>query len=252
MRIISGMHRSGTSLVARLAYEAGAPMGKLEEFYRPDKWNPEGYYEFPEIHAINMPLINGPWRKLAYFHLPSTRTLLRRASRRESEIRRAVGLYQGMVLKETRFCLTLPAWQEYGASIDAVIFCLRDPIQVACSLRRRNKIPLSLGMKLWVLHNQRLLENCDAVPITFVYYNDLLDQRACTGEIRRMFAALRLEVGDEAIESFQSKVVKPGMNHHPRIEYPYPEAVRRLWDALRQRHAAQLRSTSGDPSRVER
>ncbi len=60
MKIISGMHRSGTSLVARLFFEGGANMGNPLEFYRSDKWNTDGYFEQPDIHSINMPLINGP------------------------------------------------------------------------------------------------------------------------------------------------------------------------------------------------
>ena len=86
MRIITGMHRSGTSLVARLFYEFGADMGTPEYFYRPDKWNPEGYFEQPDIHAINMPLINGPWWKLAYFWLPSTKRKKPSLSRNRSSL----------------------------------------------------------------------------------------------------------------------------------------------------------------------
>ena len=42
MKIITGMHRSGTSLVAQIAHRAGAEMGDPETFYRPDRWNPDG------------------------------------------------------------------------------------------------------------------------------------------------------------------------------------------------------------------
>ena len=67
MKLIAGMHRSGTSLVARLAFELGADFGDPETFYRPDRWNPDGYFEQIDIHAINMPLINGPLWKFSLF-----------------------------------------------------------------------------------------------------------------------------------------------------------------------------------------
>ena len=102
MRIISGMHRSGTSLVARLFFEAGADLGDPATFYPPDRWNPGGYFEQPAIHAINMPLINGPFWKFAYFRLPSTRTILRRARRKSDAIAAAALAYRGRVVKETR------------------------------------------------------------------------------------------------------------------------------------------------------
>jgi hypothetical protein len=128
LRIITGMHRSGTSLIAQLFYRAGADMGDPDTFYRPDRWNPEGYFEQPTIHAINMPLINGMWGKLAYFRLPSTETILRRAERREEQIKNTASQYEGKVIKETRFCLTLPAWLKYGATVNKVLICLREPI----------------------------------------------------------------------------------------------------------------------------
>lgn len=79
-------------------------MGDPATFYRPDKWNPEGYYEQPDIHAINMPLINGPWWKFAYYRLPLTDTILRRAVRFEEQIRKTAEAYRRRVVKETRYC----------------------------------------------------------------------------------------------------------------------------------------------------
>ena len=111
MRIITGMHRSGTSLVARLFHESGADLGDVRTFYPPDKWNPDGYYEQLDVHDINIPLINGALGKLSYFCLPSSKTILRRArpSAMDCKIRNAIAQYQNRFVKETRFCLTLPA-----------------------------------------------------------------------------------------------------------------------------------------------
>jgi len=67
MKIITGMHRSGTSLVARLFFEAGADLGDPTTFYRPDRWNPDGYYEQPEIHGLNMKLTEGWLWKFVFF-----------------------------------------------------------------------------------------------------------------------------------------------------------------------------------------
>ena len=66
MHIITGMHRSGTSLVARIFHLMGANLGDEDTFYQPDMWNPEGYFEQPDIHSINMPLVNGIFWKFSY------------------------------------------------------------------------------------------------------------------------------------------------------------------------------------------
>ncbi len=136
MKLILGMHRSGTSLMARLAMEAGGDLGDPNTFYSGDKWNPDGYFEQVDIHKVNMPLINGPWGKFAYFKLPSTETILSRSEKLASLIAEYGKKYEGKVIKETRFCLTLPAWQKHGANIEKVLVCLRHPSEVAGSIKK--------------------------------------------------------------------------------------------------------------------
>lgn len=233
------MHRSGTSLVARLFHEAGADMGDPATFYRPDQWNPDGYFEQPDIHAINMPLINGPWGRLAYLRPPAPGTIMRRAARRADQIRQTAAAFKGKVLKETRFCLTLPAWVAHGAHVDAVLVCLREPIQVAHSLRKRNRISLRRGLGLWHLHIERLLANTAALPVWFVSYHQLLDPSTFTTEMQPAFRFCALDPDPASLERLRDHVVKPGMNHHPDTDYPYPPAVATLWDEVRRRHEAQ-------------
>src|SRR5262245_2065716 len=98
MKLITGMRRSGPSLVARLFYEAGADLGAPGTFYRPDRWNPDGYFEQREIQGVNMKLIHGMLWKLAYFRLPSTETIRRRAERARAELRRLAQKYAGKVV----------------------------------------------------------------------------------------------------------------------------------------------------------
>ena len=55
--------------MAQVYNEAGFDLGCPDDFYAADKWNVDGYFEQPEIHAVNMPLINGPFGKLSYFRV---------------------------------------------------------------------------------------------------------------------------------------------------------------------------------------
>ncbi len=61
MKIITGMHRSASSLVSRLFFEAGADFGPTETMYDANKWNPDGYYEQVDFHTVNIPIVNGPF-----------------------------------------------------------------------------------------------------------------------------------------------------------------------------------------------
>ena len=225
--------------MARLFYEAGADMGDPQTFYRPDRWNPEGYFEQPDIHAINMPLINGPWWKFAYYHLPSTQTILKRAEKRQDQIRETARAYDAKVIKETRFCLTLPAWLKYGATVDRILICLRDPIQVARSIQKRNITIIGHGYYLWRLHNMRILENAGDIPVWFINYRDLLDPDTQIGEITEAFRFMGYDFSEERIRELAQMCVKPSMNHNPEASVSYPPKIQSLWDTLLQRHADQ-------------
>jgi len=148
-----------------------------DQFYRADKWNPDGYFEKTEFHAVNMPLINGPFGKLAYFSLPSTKTILRRSKRFSREIENISEKYKGKIVKETRNCLTLPAWLKYGCSVEKIIICLRDPIHVAYSLKKRNHAMLIHSYRLWYEHNIRILQHAKNIPNWFVYYHTLVQNK---------------------------------------------------------------------------
>lgn len=240
MKIISGMHRSGTSLIARLFHEAGADMGDPDTFYRPDKWNPDGYFEQPAIHEVNMPLIRGRWWKFSYFMLPSEKTILKRARKLAGRIRETAACFEGKVVKEARFCLTLPAWLAYGAHIDRILVCLRDPIHVAGSLQKRNRISVRRALGLWSLHNSRLLESAKGIDLWFVYYRNVLSQELYFHEMGSAFRFFGYNFSDDELGALRTKCVKPQMNHHQQQSFSYPPDVQKLWDELLNRHESQF------------
>jgi hypothetical protein len=239
MKIITGMHRSGTSLVARLFYEAGADMGG-SNFYRPDKWNLDGYFEKTDFHSVNMPLINGHCGKLAYFSLPSTTTILKRAIKISDKIKDLSTKYHGKVVKETRFCLTLPAWIKYGHEIEKIIICLRDPIQVAYSIKKRNHFSLSHALSLWHEHNFRILENAKNIPQWFVYYKNLLSEESSLKEIQGTLNFFGIDLNHEKILELKQKCVKPDYNHNKMETTIYPRKINDLWQRLLKMHKIQF------------
>jgi len=239
MQIITGMHRSGTSLLAKLLFEAGADLGDAKTFYPGDRWNPDGYYEQPDIHAVNMPLIHGPWGKLSYFFLPSTETILKRAKKFTGQIQNAADKYRGKIVKETRFCLTLPAWMHYEADISKAIICLREPAQVAASLHKRNGIGLKFALTLWRTHYERLLTHLQALPHWYVHYNRLLDHKTNFSEIKPAFSFLGQALSENQWDLLSSTCIKPNMNHNSDFQTDYPKPIRDLWNQLLTLHSQQ-------------
>ena len=243
MQIISGMHRSGTSLVARLFYEAGADLGDPRTFYRPDRWNPEGYYEQPDIHAVNMPLVHGRWGRLSYLRLPSETRIRDRGRRRPGQIRELISQYRERVVKDTRFCLTLPAWLDAGAPVTRIVVCLRDPSSVARSLRTRNRIPLWLGHHLWREHNRRLLKHAAGIPLWFVRFENLLDPSRFRGELESVLSFCGLPINGQQAEALRETVVKPSLDHFPSSREPLAGITEPLWGQLCRKHATQSATT---------
>lgn len=233
------MHRSGTSIVARLMFEAGGDFGDPNTFYRPDKWNPDGYFEQPEFHGINMPIINGPFWKLSYFHLASTKTLTKRAAKHGDAIRAASEKYRDKIVKEVRFCLTLPGWQEQGAHFDRALICLREPYEVAKSVDKRFRVGYRHSLELWRTHNERLLENLCDLPRWVIAYHDILNPDTRRREIAGALEFFDLDHSDATLDRLSALIRSPRHSAEARA-IEYPPRVQAMWDRMLQLHDDQF------------
>jgi hypothetical protein len=62
--------------------------------------------------------------------------------------------------KDPRMCITLKTWLHLFDKKPAVIFTYRHPLEVAMSLKKREKnFNLEHGLRLWVLYNMRAIQN---------------------------------------------------------------------------------------------
>ena len=241
MYIISGMHRSGTSLVAQVFFEAGFNLGNPETFYAADEWNVDGYYEQPEIHAVNMPLINGPWGKLSYFKLPTEKTILQRGTKFTHAMTKANDRYKGKVVKETRFSLTLPAWLKHGdLDVEGMVVCLRHPYEVARSIKKRNHVPLAVGYALWLDHNRRLLKYTDPFPTYWLRYDRLFSTESFREEMAAAFTVCGKVIPAEKRTDLFTACVKPGLKHHVGDDNALPSEVAALWSELQTLYSNQV------------
>lgn len=245
MRLITGMHRSGTSLVARMFFEAGADLGDPQTFYPADKWNPDGYFEQRAIHAVNMPLINGSWWKLANFHLPSTATILHRAEPMAEQIQRTAAEYQDKVVKEVRFSLTMPAWEKYGTEFDSILVCLRDPIAAAKSISKRYHVPMVNGYYIWLTYFTRLIENIGDRPVWYVRYGYLMKEETYHHEMGAAMRHMGFNPTDAELDTLRAKCIRPELYHHRMVRETYPPRIDAVWRELVRRYESQWTDTPG-------
>jgi hypothetical protein len=226
--------------MGQLFYAAGVDMGDPATFFPADRWNPDGYYEQSDVIAVNKALLHGPYGKFAYFFLPSTRTIMKRARKHAEQLKGIAQKYQGKAIKEPRFCLTLPAWVEHGAEIERLILCLREPIQVAQSIQRRDLGLIRHGLYLWYTHNKTLLEHIGNIPVWYVRYSYIIGEDTRREELGRAFQFFGHDLSDERLKTLADECIKPGLHNHTQTTHVYPKHIRRLWDDLCARHAAQF------------
>ena len=178
--IVAGMHRSGTSALTRVLASLGCTLPKT--LMEPNEYNTEGYWESAAVAALNDAILesagstwddwepfNPEWRSS-----PVAETFRDRAQRvLEDEF----GDSRLFVLKDPRACRLLPFWTEALATFGAdahVVLPIRNPLEVADSLRERDTIDPSVGLLLWLRNVLEAEAASRALPRAFVRFEDLL------------------------------------------------------------------------------
>ena len=228
MKLIGGMHRSGTSLVARVAHSLGANLGPENTFFPADRWNPDGYFEQRSIIELNSKLINGAFGRLSYFKLPSERAISLRGQKHSEEIRALIAQYDNLLVKENRFCLTLPVWMQQGLNLSAALMVFRDPNAVANSLWRRNRVPRRISMTLWYEHHRRMIEALAETPTASVWFDRLCDASSnnCT-----QYQNLSWFLGFDN-EKIRANLQRMGRGRQKSGQKPLPSKVQVLYEHL--------------------
>lgn len=158
--VITGMHRSGTSLVASLLERGGLHLG--DKLLEADKGNPRGYFEDVDLYEFHREALASRQQHLSVdegFVFEPT----------EAERRRAKAIVAGRShrsswgWKDPRTALFLDFWHEQLPDA-RFLFLFRHPIDVLLSLVRRgdvNCLGLTEGLDAWARYNKRILEFFD-------------------------------------------------------------------------------------------
>lgn len=235
------MHRSGTSLVSQLLFEAGYQFGPVDDFYPADKWNAPGYFESKPILDLNSTLITGLPRTKSRLHatlsqgiylsMPPAKRIHRRGLKHKKRIADTAAQYQGLFVKDPRFCLTLPLWARH-TKIEKIIVCIRHPMNVAASLKRRQHVPYSLSFKFWNYHVNSVLEHFPRNHSCFINVDELVDQ----GGLENLRAVMRfLDDNDRVTEPYEllKQVFRRNLIHNSLHQsYMLPSSTRLTWEAI--------------------
>lgn len=214
---ILGMHRSGTSLVARLLNLCGVDLGPPEHLMPATKDNPSGYWEHLAFHQINDQILEqfgSSWHEPPSFppgweRRVELQPLYDRARKMIQANFSEVGCWGW---KDPRTALVLPFWKRLLPELTFVV-CVRHPLDVCHSLNRRDEFPLAKGMHLWAHYIVATLLHTGNSPRIITHYeNYFTDWKAELSRLRR-FLGLWDCLPDSATGHIQS-FVEPQLWHH--------------------------------------
>jgi len=166
--VITGMHRSGTSLVASYLERAGLDIGG--ELLGPDVGNPKGYFEDARMHDIHLEMLRR--HGIADGFTVSDTDVPIAIDEKDVELAERTVLSRLPLAqwgwKEPRTALFLDLWRRVLPEAN-YLFLVRPPLAVLDSLLRRasnasvRDEPVR-GLQQWRLHNAEMKRFTDANP----------------------------------------------------------------------------------------
>ena len=216
--IVLGMHRSGTSALAGFLESAGAVGPKTE--MRPTDDNPKGYVESKHVMAFNDALLKrmgSQWddpfkseRALSNTYRVTAKTYRDALAVLDAEF----GQAELIVLKDPRICRMVPFWQKalnkFGAETLPVL-AVRNPLEVAKSLSKRDNMPVERSVLLWLRHTLEAEFNTRALDRVVVRYDQLLDDPASVAE--QLNSTFALDPSQFRIEERGGSFLAPELHH---------------------------------------
>ena len=174
---VIGMHRSGTSITARLLNLMGAYFGPEGISTGANEENPKGFWERRDVRVLNDMIIHSTqaeWHQINDFSLDKVPEDTRiEFDKKASRLILELDAHRPWFLKEPRFCLTFPLWSKH-LDFPVFIHIYRSPIQIAQSLKTRNGFPLQFGVSLWEKYSIEALKVTKNYPKVLVFHSALL------------------------------------------------------------------------------
>ncbi len=169
---IAGMHRSGTSMVARLLNICGLYLGEEKDIMKPQNDNPEGFWENNCFVAINDKILqtNGyGWDFPPTTNYIDLKKIDIEIKNNAKAIINAMEGYKPWGWKDPRNSLNLIFWKELLPDLK-VIVCIRNPLEVAMSLKRRSNSSCAFSFNLWYIYNKMIIDSIEPERMIITHY----------------------------------------------------------------------------------
>lgn len=215
--VVIGMHRSGTSAVARGLAALGVYLG--DNFLDAQPENPTGYWEDRGIVDLNERLLRtlGPnWDDAAPIDATRFSGWRMWRLRRETSryLRRSFTSQALWGFKDPRTIRVLPFWLRVLRELaveDVYLLVIRNPASVAASLHARQGMSSEAAQRLWLSYVVPFLDRLVAKRLVVVDYDLLMAEPR--GQLQRIARALDLAAPDAQVDSFVNDFLDVKLRH---------------------------------------
>jgi GT2 family glycosyltransferase len=215
--VVLGMHRSGTSAIARALQVLGVDLGG--DLIPPKKDNDKGFFEDIDVVNFNIDALSylqTDWHCLS----PVTSADVDSLSK-VGFLLRAVELLRAKIsgkkifgLKDPRMAKLLPFWVRVFSHCEVdvrYVIAIRHPLSVTNSLAMRDQLERTESYLLWLGHVVPALTGSRGCQRVLVDYDRLLERPAL--EIGRIADALSLEVDSAELDVYLSEFLQEDLRH---------------------------------------
>jgi GT2 family glycosyltransferase len=219
---VLGMHRSGTSVIARSINLLGAYIGEENDLLPSREENPEGFWENKDIVELHenilgamsstwdstLPLPNGWWKlpKIKPFKKQLTKLI------EDNFLDKQVWIW-----KDPRTCLLIPLWEEILTELEvdiSYVVCMRNPIDVATSLEKRNGFSRDKSLGLWTYYTLSSLISVKERNYVLIDYDEFLaDWQTNLNKITNKLD-IPYPTDDDYLKEKMSSFIKPNLHHN--------------------------------------
>ena len=221
--VIMGMHRSGTSAFAGVLKILGVDLGL--NLIAPAEENPKGFFENRVVVQLNEKILrtlNSSWDD--YFILPDHWWEKKKLDIHREEaseiIKKELGKNDIFGIKDPRLCLLLPFWRKIFEDLNIkpnYVITVRNPLEVAESLKKRNGFCAEKSALLWMNHMLFAELHTRHSPRVFSSFDELL--RKPENTIRRITKIFNIKfpIAYYEVKNELKQFLEPSLRHHTFI-----------------------------------
>jgi hypothetical protein len=212
--VVLGMHRSGTSVIARGLKVLGVELGDNLLPAQPD--NVTGFWEDKKVVAINTALLNScgqDWHTFGALDVSQQYEIMQQARDYIKEVLKDVPVWG---FKDPRTARVLPFWNSVFNSLainPSYCVVIRHPLSVAKSLKKRNRFKFLRSSLLWYQYSMDMLDGLGDGVFTLVDYDEYLENPR--SELERIAKGMKLEktLNEQQFREYLDNYLSPTFRH---------------------------------------